>query len=205
MSIAALTLFGIYLGVGFVLRSWLQWRGTGDTGFRGISGRPGAERLSGIAFVVALVTGVLGPVASLAGLDALRWLDAAAVNLTGLVLAVAGIGATLASQLQMGASWRIGVDAAERTELVTTGVFARVRNPIFTAMALTGTGLALMTPNPIALAGFATLLVALQLQVRVVEEPYLYATHGTEYAGYAARAGRFLPGLGLMPAPIPAR
>lgn len=30
MSLAALTLFGVYLGVGFVLRSWLQWRRTGD-------------------------------------------------------------------------------------------------------------------------------------------------------------------------------
>ncbi len=44
MSIAALTLFGVYLGVGFVLRSWLQWHRTGDAGFRGISRQPGAER-----------------------------------------------------------------------------------------------------------------------------------------------------------------
>lgn len=99
----------------------------------------------------------------------------------------------------MGTSWRIGVDAAERTELVTTGIFSQVRNPVFTAMALTGAELALMTPNPVALAGFATLLVALQLQVRVVEEPYLYATHGAEYTRYAARTGRFFPWLGLTP------
>jgi protein-S-isoprenylcysteine O-methyltransferase Ste14 len=38
----------------------------------------------------------------------------------------------------MGASWRIGVDPSERTDLVTGGAFALVRNPIFSAMLLTG-------------------------------------------------------------------
>lgn len=42
MTAAALTLFAVYLTVGFGLRTWLQWRRTGDTGFRGLSGRPGS-------------------------------------------------------------------------------------------------------------------------------------------------------------------
>ena len=37
-----------------------------------------------------------------------------------------------------------------------------------------------------------------QLQVRVVEEPYLLATHGKTYAAYAARVGRFVPGAGRL-------
>ncbi len=203
MSVAALVLVGVYLGVGFVLRTWLQWRRTGDTGFRGISGRPGSpEWLAGVAFVLALLAGVLGPVAALTGLDSVGWLDAAAVGWVGLVLAVAGIAATLATQLNMGASWRIGVDEGERTDLVSGGAFALVRNPIFAAMELTGAGLALMTPNVVALTGFVLLLVALQLQVRVVEEPYLLRTHGEDYARYAAATGRFVPYLGrLRPTP----
>ncbi|MET9817324.1 MULTISPECIES: hypothetical protein [unclassified Streptomyces] len=40
----------------------------------------------------------------------------------------------------MGASWRVGVDVGERTALITGGPFAYVRNPIFTAMAVTGLG-----------------------------------------------------------------
>lgn len=188
--------------MGFVLRTWLQWRRAGDSGFRGISGRPGSpEWLAGVAFVVALVAGVLGPVTVLLGLEPLRRLDSPALAWAGLALAVVGIAATLATQLDMGTSWRIGVDEAERTDLVTTGAFAMVRNPIFTAMAITGAGLALMTPNVVAVAGFATLLVALQLQVRVVEEPYLFRTHGLGYAAYAATTGRFLPGLGRLTAP----
>ena len=202
MTHAALVLFVCYLGIGFGLRTWLQWRRTGDSGFRGISGRPGSpEWLAGVAFVVALLAGVLGPVAALLGLGSLRWLDAPGLAWAGLGLALVGIAATLATQLEMGASWRIGVDDAERTDLVTTGAFAVARNPFFTAMAITGAGLALMTPNVVAVVGFVTLLVALQLQVRVVEEPYLLRIHGAHYAVYAATTGRFFPGLGRLNVP----
>jgi protein-S-isoprenylcysteine O-methyltransferase Ste14 len=65
-------------------------------------------------------------------------------------------------------------------------------------MAVTGVGLALMVPNLVSLIGAALLHVALQLQVRVVEEPYLREVHGTTYAGYAATTGRFLPGIGRL-------
>jgi protein-S-isoprenylcysteine O-methyltransferase Ste14 len=37
--------------------------------------------------------------------------------------------------------------------------------------------------------------------VRLVEEPYLAATHGSSYASYAAAVGRFVPGVGKLPPP----
>jgi protein-S-isoprenylcysteine O-methyltransferase Ste14 len=197
MTIAALVLFGVYLLLGFGIRTWLQIRRTGDSGFRGVSGRPGSpEWWAGVLFIVALLAGLLGPVTALAGLDAVAALTHRAIQFGGLALTVVGIAATVLTQVAMGASWRIGVDDNERTELVTTGPFGLVRNPIFTAMAVTGIGLALMVPNVVALAGAVLLLVALHLQVRVVEEPYLVRTHGDVYASYAARTGRFVPGLG---------
>lgn len=200
LNVAALTLFIVYLLLGFVVRTWLQRRRTGDGGFRGISGRPGSPKwVAGLSFVIAVVAGALGPVSALAGLAPMGLLDIAATRWTGAVLAMAGILATLVVQLQMGTSWRIGVDESERTDLVTDGTFAVIRNPVFTAMALTGAGLALMTPNVVALAGFIMLLLALQLQVRVVEEPYLIRMHGDTYRGYAATTGRFVPGLGRIP------
>ena len=196
MTVAAMALFAVYLLLGFGVRTLLHWRRTGDTGFRGISGRPGsAPWWAGVLFVVALVSGAAGPVTSLAGVASplpfltVPWLQAA-----GAIAAVAGIGATFLTQLNMGAAWRIGVDESETTDLVVSGMFAVVRNPIFAAMALTGLGLALMVPNVVAVGGLVMLLVALQLQVRVVEEPYLRTAHGVRYAEYAATTGRFLPG-----------
>lgn len=98
----------------------------------------------------------------------------------------------------MGTSWRIGVNDAKTTDLVTTGIFAHVRNPIFTAMTGTAVGLTLLAPNPVAITGLSALIAAIQLQVRVVEEPYLLRIHPRPYAKYAARAERFLPGVGRM-------
>ena len=98
----------------------------------------------------------------------------------------------------MGTSWRIGVDHEERTDLVTSGPFALVRNPIFAAMIPTGLGLVLMVPSWVAIAGFAGLVLALEIQVRVVEEPYLLQAHGERYAAYASRVGRFVPGVGRL-------
>ena len=43
--------------------------------------------------------------------------------------------------------WRIGVDRRERTDLVTTGVFAHVRNPIVTAMVVAQLGIVLLVPT----------------------------------------------------------
>ena len=103
---------------------------------------------------------------------------------------------TLLAQAWIGSSWRVGVDEAERTELVVRGPFALVRNPIFSAMIPAFLGLALLAPNVLALAAFSVLVAAVELQVRFVEEPYLLRTHGERYAGYASQVGRFVPGVG---------
>jgi protein-S-isoprenylcysteine O-methyltransferase Ste14 len=109
-----------------------------------------------------------------------------------------GFFGVLAAQAGMGASWRVGVDATERTELVTTGAFAVVRNPIFTAMLTTMAGLALLVPTAVSATALLCLLVAVELQVRLVEEPYLLRTHRQAYDSYAAATGRFVPGLGRL-------
>ena len=135
MAWLALALYVVYLGLAFGLRTALQIRRTGSSGFKGISGRPGsAEWLGGVLFVAALALGFLAPVLDLAGLlDPIDAIDTAAGHWAGTALAVAGIAMTLYAQIAMGTAWRIGVDETERTDLVTDGPFAAVRNPIFAA------------------------------------------------------------------------
>ncbi|MFD6033582.1 methyltransferase family protein [Streptomyces griseoincarnatus] len=196
----ALALYGFWLLAAFGARAVIQRRRTGDSGFRGLSGTPGsASWWAGVLFVVALLGAAAAPIATLAGLPVLIG-HIPAVHAVGTTIAVLGVAGTLIAQRAMGASWRVGVDQEERTALVSGGPFARVRNPIFTAMAVTGLGLALMVPNVLAFAALAALVIAVELQVRVVEEPYLRATHGPAYAAYAARAGRFVPGIGRQQA-----
>ena len=201
MTWLAIGTYAVYLLVAFVVRTIIQVRRTGDSGFRGLSGRTGtAEWWAGVLFVVALVVGVAAPIAGLLGLPTTDWIDHRSVNVVGLLLAAIGIALTLAAQLRMGSEWRIGVDETEQTNLVTDGLFALVRNPVFTAMGLTGLGLTLMVPNVVALVGFVALLLALELQVRAVQEPHLRALHGQAYALKEANTGRFLPGLGKVEA-----
>jgi protein-S-isoprenylcysteine O-methyltransferase Ste14 len=200
LATLALILYGLYLGLAFGLRTLIQLRRTGSTGFHGLGGRPGsAEWIAGVGFTLALLLGAVAPVLALLNVvEPIAALDTAAAHIAGLTLALAGIGATFYAQVAMGTSWRIGVDPEERTELVTSGPFALVRNPIFAAMLPTALGLTLLVPSWVALAGLAGLVLALELQVRVIEEPYLLRAHGGAYADYAARVGRFFPSVGRL-------
>lgn len=200
MAALALILYAAYLLLAFGLRTLIQLRRTGSTGFHGLGGRPGsAEWVAGVGFTVALLVGAAAPLLALLDVvEPISALDVTAAHVAGAVLTVAGIAATFYAQVAMGASWRIGVDPGERTALVTSGPFGLVRNPIFAAMLPTALGLALLVPSWVAIAGFLGLVVALELQVRVVEEPHLLQAHGESYAAYAARVGRFLPGVGRL-------
>jgi protein-S-isoprenylcysteine O-methyltransferase Ste14 len=203
MPIVALVLFAAFAALGFGWRSWEQRRRTGSAGFRGISGELGStEWFAGAGFVAALLAAVLAPVLQLLGVvSAAGVLHATWIQITGIAIAAVGIFATVYAQLDMGDSWRIGVDPSETTTLVRTGVFGRVRNPIFTAMITFGFGIALVTPNLAAIAGFVLVVATIELQVRVVEEPYLLTVHGDPYRDYLATVGRFVPGLGLDRSP----
>ena len=195
----AVVLFAVFGVLGFGWRSWVQYRRTGSTGLRGIRAGGLSEYLAGVGFVVALIVAVSAAILQEIGvIEPVRMLSVVWVQTVGIVVATAGIAATVYAQLEMGDSWRIGVDVYETTTLVHTGVFARIRNPIYTAMFTFGIGIALVTPNVVACVGLILLIASIQLQVRRVEEPYLLRTQGDAYRAYAAQVGRFIPGVGRI-------
>jgi protein-S-isoprenylcysteine O-methyltransferase Ste14 len=199
-AVVALVLLAVFGLLGFVWRAWLQRRRTGSTGFRGISGNIGsAEWVAGLGFVISLIVAVVGPALQLSGVITPQpVLQADGIQIAGIMLALLGIVLTVWAQLDMGDSWRVGVDESESTALVHTGMFGRVRNPIYTAMLTFDVGIALLTPNFVTIAGLILALAALELQVRRVEEPYLLGKHGEAYRGYTASVGRFIPRVGLL-------
>lgn len=196
MTHLAIVLSAVWFLTAFVLRIGIQLRRTGDSGMRADGGgRFSPAWWTRVGFTLSIVAVAAMPV--LVGLDVAEPLSVdRAVGVVGAILAAVGIAATFAAQLAMGASWRIGVDPGERTALVTVGVFAVVRNPIFTTMGLTAIGLTLMVPTVVGIAALGVVGGALEAQVRAVEEPYLRATHGAAYRAYTRRVGRFVPGLG---------
>jgi protein-S-isoprenylcysteine O-methyltransferase Ste14 len=200
MATAALALYAILAVITFGVRVVVQLRRTGSTGLHGLP--PGAAPLEWIAgglFVAGLAMVALALILAVAGvLDPVTALDGPVGHAVGIVLAVTGICLTFGAQLAMGDSWRVGVDPGERTELVTDGPFGHVRNPIYSAMLPTVLGLVLMVPSALAIAGLVVLFAGLEMQVRLVEEPYLLRAHGDAYAAYAAKVGRFVPGVGPL-------
>lgn len=98
-------------------------------------------------------------------------------------------------QLDLGKSWRIGVDSSERTDLVTDGTFSVVRNPIFSAMSVFAVGASLAIGTRSAQLAAAAMLAAVQAQVRLIEEPHLELVHGDTYVEYCNAVGRFVPRL----------
>jgi protein-S-isoprenylcysteine O-methyltransferase Ste14 len=201
---AAAVLYAWGLVLLFVIRTREHKAATGSSGFNGFARTPGiVARVAGIGFAVAVVLGLVAPL--LAAFRLVPYVTGPAENWTtgpgvwvGLMLTAAGFTMAVVAQNTMGASWRIGVDQAERTPLVTKRVFSRIRNPIFTAMIAAQAGTALMAPTWLSIAGVVLLIVAIQLQVRLVEEPYLTRVHRTRYRAYSARTGRFLPRLGRL-------
>jgi protein-S-isoprenylcysteine O-methyltransferase Ste14 len=206
MAGLALALFLVWFLLIFVARTAIQKRATGDSGVRtgALSAAIGSiEWVAGWMLVLALVAGVAAPVSELLGFDPVFSSDP--LRVVGVVVAVVGIVLTFLAQSAMGKEWRIGVDADERTGLVTDGAFTLVRNPIYTAMFTTALGLVLMVPNGVAVVGFVLLVASVELQVRFVEEPHLRRLHGDEYAAYEARVGRFVPGVGRTVSPLSVR
>jgi protein-S-isoprenylcysteine O-methyltransferase Ste14 len=196
MSIAALIGLLAYALVTFGWRAWLQKRMTGDAGLRGAP-RSRAEWVAGVPLVLGTIAVYAAPALDLAGaLAAAEMLESPLVQAAGVACLALGFWLTVRAQLDMGASWRIGVEAGEVTGLVTHGVFRAVRNPIFTGMILVAVGVALLVPNAAAFAGLFLLALALEVHVRYVEEPHLLAVHGDRYRRYADSAGRFVPRVG---------
>lgn len=194
----AIALWMVYGLVAFVARLLLQRLLTGSWGFSGI-GSGALAWVGGLSFVAALAASVAAPILQANDVvEPIEALDTTAAHVVGFVLFGLGLIGTVSAQLAMGASWRIGVGEGEETEMITAGPFETVRNPIYFAMFFAVGGLVLLAPNWVALTGFFALIVALEIQVRLVEEPHLLRTHGEAYREYAARVGRFLPVVGKL-------
>jgi protein-S-isoprenylcysteine O-methyltransferase Ste14 len=196
----AFALVAAFVGVVFVLRILVQLRRTGSAGLAMITGTPlSAEWFAGILYVAAMALSVAAPGFDLDGsLRPIAALDGQLGHVLGAALAGPGLLATFVAQMAMGDAWRIGVDRTKRSRLVTEPPFSVIRNPIFAGMIAFFSGVFLLVPNAAALTGLLLLVAALELQVRLVEEPHLRQLHGQEYAAYAARVGRFLPRIGRL-------
>lgn len=196
----ALVLLVVFTGVVITGRIVLHYRRTGNTGVAAFNKKLSArEKLTSMVFLAASLATFGGVLLQATGsLDPIEALDEDAVHVAAIVVWVCGLVLSVTAQRQMGDDWRLGVDDSDRTSLLTSGLFGIVRNPIYTGILVATTGVTFLAPNVGTFVGLFLLLVNFELEIRVIEEPYLRRTHGNAYESYAGKVGRFVPGLGTL-------
>ena len=101
------------------------------------------------------------------------------------------------AQLNLGASWRIGIEEGASPGLVTNGLYRFCRNPIFLAILTILTGYTLLLPTRLSLILLLGAFIGIRQQV-LAEEAYPARAYGDAYREYARNVGRFLPGVGRL-------
>ncbi|MFC1974892.1 methyltransferase family protein [Chloroflexota bacterium] len=168
-------------------------------------GKQGLQRLVELSFFVGLVLWIVEIVlhathAKVRIFPALFYVqlidsppDSLSAKFVGMAVIILGFIIFIWALASFGDSWRVGIDLQSPGELVTTGMFALSRNPIFVFIDLYFVGAFLINGTPIFLVFAVLVLGGLHYQI-LQEEKFLTNTYGDSYQRYFTRTGRYLLG-----------
>lgn len=120
----------------------------------------------------------------------------AAQSVTGVVgnvLLVGGLALVILGGLGLASSFTVLPRPADGATLVTSGLYSRVRNPIYIGLILAMVGASLGSASLVGVVLSAVLAVVLDLKTR--REEIFLRERFPDYGDYAARTKRFIPGL----------
>jgi protein-S-isoprenylcysteine O-methyltransferase Ste14 len=109
----------------------------------------------------------------------------------GVGLCFGGLLLLLLSLVSFGRSFRVGIDVDHPDKLVTMGMFAFSRNPIYVGFAFVLLGQFLIFPNWVLLIYLVAGIWLFHRQV-LREEEFLRKHYGQEYAEYSKHVRRYL-------------
>jgi protein-S-isoprenylcysteine O-methyltransferase Ste14 len=111
----------------------------------------------------------------------------------GIVVDVAMLWLFYRTHRDLGRNWSVSLDLRESHTLVTSGVYAYVRHPMYAGFWLMALAQVLLLPNwiagPAGLVGFGTLFFGRVHR----EEAMMISGFGDEYRAYMRRTARVLP------------
>jgi protein-S-isoprenylcysteine O-methyltransferase Ste14 len=94
---------------------------------------------------------------------------------------------------QLGRNWSVSLETRAGHQLVTDGLYAWVRHPMYSSFLMSAIAQALLLPNwiagPIGLASFTVLFLFRAGR----EEALMIETFGEDYRGYVRRTARIVP------------
>ena len=147
-----------------------------------------AWALVGAQFVFLLLLGFL-PWGSL-------WSRGLGTIVLGLALVVLGAGIAFAAGAGLGRTLTPSPIPRDDGVLVTGGVYAAVRHPIYSGLLIIGAGLVVIGASALHVLAWFGLLSVFMLKSRLEER--MLAGKYSAYGAYAARVGRLVPGLGRI-------
>ena len=99
------------------------------------------------------------------------------------------------SHADLGTNWSVTLEVREEHRLITSGVYRRVRHPMYTALLLYSVGQALVIPNWVAGPSYL-IPFGILFAFRVgAEEKMMLDEFGDQYAQYMSRTKRLVPGV----------
>ncbi len=188
--------FLLFFGLAMFWRSYIAWKRTGINPYKLGNGDTVHDFVGKLFRLTLIVAALIVFVFSfLEGyyhwLSPITWMNSSTLIIIGIALLVLALIWVLVAQLQMGDSWRIGIDVKSESALVQHGLFGVSRNPIFLGMLVMLVGMLLILPTAATLTVSALGFVLIHVQVRL-EEDFLVEKYGEDYRKYQMSVRRWI-------------
>ena len=154
-----------------------------------------AERLQHVIPVVIGSWLMFGPAGGWPFLNVRVLPKIPAIWLTGLVMTALGVGIALYARLSLGSNWSSTVMVKSGHQLIRTGLYSRIRHPIYTGIVLGMVGTAMVRGHLRNWLGVALVLGSFYLKA-LREERLLSQEFGDGWDSHMRETGMFLPNWG---------
>lgn len=188
--------FDVVFAAGFAI--YVAMRGYWQAKARGETVVAHRRSLREAALLVLVAIGcVLLPVLYLVSpwLDFAAYTPPAALPWGGVVAMVVALWLFWRSHADLGRQWSVTLEIRDRHELITRGVYARVRHPMYASIWLFSLAQGLLLANWLAGWSACAAFGALYFLRVGNEERMLESQFGEPWRAYCARTGRLLPRL----------
>ena len=188
--------FLLFFGLAMFWRSYIAWKRTGINPYKLGNGDTVHDFVGKLFRLTLIAAALIVFVFSFLDqyyewLSPIAWMNSSVLMMIGIALLVLALIWVLVAQLQMGDSWRIGIDEESKSALVQHGLFGVSRNPIFLGMLVMLVGLLLLLPTAVTLTITVLGFVLIHVQVRL-EEAFLTEKYGEDYRKYQMNVRRWI-------------
>lgn len=132
--------------------------------------------------------------AQLLGINLLPFSNTATIQVLGLLLVALGIGISMSARRTLGVNWAHAAEyqIKKGQTLITNGIYAYIRHPIYVGMSLAYVGAELVAGSWLFLPSILILMIITTRQAQK-EEELLGTTYGKAYQTYKTTSHRFIP------------